>query len=746
MIDELSIEVKPLSVEEKISSGNRLSKTVHTGPISNFIAKVSILNGGAGQNSFLVYAGTKTAPVSYKLGQMSFGYDLMIENLPDGCDAITFFTQNFSEDTTLQCSLTLVDSTYNKVANLEEVVNNNSDDISQNKDEIELINKIVSPNPLAGVTLQDKCLSNGIMALWTDKYGEAADLELPVIHNLRNKASEKYGIIFQIAQKDSLSNAYYTYTIQNPEEKKTGTEILELDNPSMQRKLYVQIDWDKVPESSPFTILSEKPEITFQELNTEQATSLDEKIMELNQGVNANAEEIEKLKNGGTKVTEEKIPTNVFGNVLPKGFLKKYRASEEDVEIICIGDSVTGLIENCTAFTDEESSHLPAGMTHKHWTYLLWESLCKNKPVFDRIDSVRDGAKVFTVTGNFTELKNGKLNTPDWTGEYSVSATTYQSNDLDAGILFTWDLSAHKKCNIIYSMSAIDGAMTKLSIDLGDGYVLASFNRKNWMEANNLEVSQNCNPNNYSESQAHYSHSVTFHQRHRKLWLKAVDGKENKVTVSLKRNDDDAEHYMYFWGTEKWNQSTVFVTNLGRGGRAVELLNYNSSDIRDRNPDLVLYELPLANETNKAQYDITSLKGFYETAFWKDIKTSYKNFSNDFTEYPLLIVLPHGRANYYNGNDIKDFNLSSGVVNDMYNYLKCKSIYQYLQDNMGTYDNVGFINLMDVVINDGFKRGKTIEEWLTGSADNSTMTADGIHMNDMGSTIWWKYLYSIFQV
>ena len=625
-----------------------------------------------------------------------------------------------------------------------ELVKKTSTGVNANKKEIEKLNTFTGCNPLAGITYQEECLSNGIISIWTNKYGEAEDGESPVIHNLRNKASERFGVIFQVAQSTSLGNAYYTYSIANPEKRKTGIEILKLDNQSMQRYLFVKIDWDKVPETSPFTILSSKPKIIWQELNTRNVSSINEALNDLERDIESNTKQIKEL---GDKIPVfNEAPLNVFGNVLPNTFLKKYRSSTEDVEIICVGDSVTGLIQNCKKFTAEECSHLPPGMTYKHWTYLLWDSLCKNKPIYDRIDSVRGGRNLFTVTGNFSELNNGKLNSPDWTGEYSDSAMTYMSEDINAAIEFSWDLSAYKKCNLIYSMSALDGAMTKLTVDLGDGYVLASFDKESWIEANNLEVSQNCNPNNYSEGAAHYSHSVTFHQRHRRLWMKVVDGKEDTVKITLSRNDDNTAHCMYFWGIEKWNQSTVFVTNLGRSGRAVELLNYNSSDIRDRNPDLVIYELPLANETNKEQYDINSLKRFYETAFWKDIETSYKTFSNDFTKYPLLFVLPHGRSAYYTKNDITDFNVNTGVTNDMFNYLKCKCIFQYLQDNLGKYDNVGFVNLMDTVINDGFKRGKTIEDWLAGSNDNSTMTADGIHLNDMGSIIWWKYLYSIFQV
>lgn len=741
-LKELEVLIKPFSSNETISTNNRLSKTVYVGNSQkNFVANVSVVSGGEGQNGFTIFGGTIEEHTKNNLGSSSFGYEYKI-TLPEDCNTVTFFTQYFTVETKLQLSLKALDSLYYKEKILEEQVENNTLNIEENSNEIKKINDIIFPDGLAGVTNTEECLKNGILSIWTDKYGNSEDLEEPVIHNLRN-AINTYGVIFQIAKRSALSNAYYTYTIKDPVSKKIGTEVLELDNSTMQRKIFVEIDWDKVPEISPFGRLSNKPVITWDELNKSKSTSLNEKIVEIDKTVSNNTKEIEQLKKNQWDTGE--MPINVFGDVVPESFLKKLRDSTDDVEIVCVGNSLTGLIGTCTPFTDEEASHLPAGMTYKHWTYKLWNSLSKNKPQFDRIDSIRDEINVFTTVGDFTKISNGKLNEPTWSGEYSVSADTYQSNNDNAQISFEWDLSEFSKCNIVFSMSAVDGAMTQIEIAQGNGLVLASLDKSEWVEANGYVVNQNCNPEGYTESQAKYTHGVTFHQRHRKIWLKAVEGKTDTISVTYKKSEADSSKYMYFWGIERWNQSTVYLTNIGRSGRAMELLSQNSSDIRDRNPDLVMYEIPLANETNKNQYGLEALKGWYQKGFFSDDEYSYKTYSEDFTKYPLLIILPHGRANYYIGNDITDFN-AQGSKNDMFNYLKCKAIYQYVIDNLKQYENVGFVNLMDTVINDGFRRKLTIQAWLTGSENNSTMTADGIHLNDLGSDIWWKYLYPLFQV
>lgn len=765
-----NLEIKPYIFQQDIESGNGLYRIVKVGHISvKFKVNVTVLSGGAGVTGYTVFAGTIEKPNANNIAGSSFGGVKTVESMPEGTDTLLFFTQKFSEKTILECSLVLDE-------NLTDNLEKNNIELSQTiqeqqlqKKQIETLENTITQNGLNGVSKQELCKDNGIIAMWTEKIDEGKeDSPTPCINNMRNTI-DRFGVIFQIANKSNPGDAYFTYSISDPKERKTGIETIELTpNKDMGRKVWVKLNWDAVPESSPFISASNRPDIEFNNMNGGEPTGLKESLDNLHTELNATNKKINEgfeKTDGEIKKLEESLqtiaakgisytPVNVFGDVLPKKIIKKLRESTEDIEIGLVGNSVTGLVENCDKLSEEDAQHSAPGMTYKHWSYLLWESISKNRPIFDRFDSKRDGSPVFTSTGTFNPVRGlvGQLVQPDWSGEYSTTADTFSSTDINASVQFDLNLSQYKKATIIFAMSGKSdattthiGCDTEISVDLGNGYLLASLDRTDWREANGFSVSQNCNPNDYTESQCKYSKGVTLHQRHRRIWLKAVEGKTDniKVTYQRKSSDVDPNHEMYFHGVERWNQQAIFVTNLGRNGRPVEMLTYNSSDIFDRKLDLVIFELPLANETNKSQYSLETLKERYRSYFFADAENSFKTKSENFETTSLLIVLPHGRAQYFSGNNLADYNLSVGTKNDMFNYLKCKAIYQYLKDNLQN-DNVSFINMMDTINNEAITVGKTIEQWLDGSDDDTTMTQDKIHLNNLGSRIWHKYLYAIF--
>src|SRR5690606_20769481 len=112
------------------------------------------------------------------------------------------------------------------------------------------------------------------------------------------------------------------------------------------------------------------------------------------------------------------------------------------------------------------------------------------------------------------------------------------------------------KCNIVYSANQ-DGCLAEIVITQGNGIIEASFDKQNWVEANNLEVNQNTIPIDapYDEDLA-YHYGVAIHQRHRRIWLRVKEGVTSNVNITYRRKstDTDISRFFYIWGVEMWNQ------------------------------------------------------------------------------------------------------------------------------------------------------------------------------------------------
>ena len=430
----------------------------------------------------------------------------------------------------------------------------------------------------------------------------------------------------------------------------------------------------------------------------------------------------ETQENVNTLMGRVGVAVNVFGDVMPENFKSKFFGGLEDTEIVCVGDSLTGLINYSGELS--EPSHRPPGMTYDHWTYKLFQRVCLNKPVCDRLDSQRNGADVFTKVGTWVVAEFDSAQSSGDYGEYSVAANTYKSASTNASVSFAFDATNYEKLTAVFSMEP-DGAETQIVISQGNGQLLASLDKVNFVEANGFAVSQL---------------TTNMRERHRRIWLKRVAGVTGTINVTVQRTDTNTSRSMYFWGTEKWNGATVFVTNLGRGGRNINLLNKNRSDVFDRKPDLCILELPLANETVVGSWTLEALKPEY-LSYMNNFATG----SNNFTEIEMLVVLPTGRSGYFDGNQAVIM-ASSGTV-DMINHFKARAIFDYVTGLLVQYGkHAGLANLMDQVYNEGLNQGYTLQSWLAASSLTvPTITRDGVHLNKLGSAFWAKYLTAIFQ-
>lgn len=620
---------------------------------------------------------------------------------------------------------------------IKDSINNSIPQISANKENIEALKEnIFEPTSWADDADFSK-INNAILDVWNNNvkkddttiYLGYVRAKFPLIQFWKNKGSADV----PIAQYFNFSDSEVT---------KTGTEVVPItflngyghDGESFN----VLINWDALPVTSNIIIDVDFPLNRLRNYMNEDAYTrlgqLEEKLAAIS------------FPDWFEDEVNNQLSINVFGDVMSKQFKDKWFAFNKDLEIVLLGDSIVGLQNASGAIPEDEAIALPPSCQYYHWTWGLYTRLVKNKPMYNRADS-----DVFTKTGDFekiTSSSGNKLDMPSNFGEWSVAANTYQSNAANAAVKFDWNLDEYEKLNIIHSLNP-DGAACAIQIGDGtsayNGMVLVSLDKSEWVEANNFALSQNSNPDNLSniecEQQGH-----ALHQRHRRIWMKRVV-ETGTVTVTFKKTEIDTEKYMYFWGTERWNGYTTIITNLGRGGRTTSLLNMNISDVIDRNPDLVIQSLSLANETNVT---LSDLKRDYKKFFFGGedgdpdwIKQrSMLTKSENYTKFSYLVFMPHGR-----GSDFVGDTVAPATIDKTPQYFRYKIMTKFVKDNMANYENVSVIELFDQILHEGKRMGMTFEQTLAGTSKHAwSLTLDGIHLNRLGSAIYTKYLSSLFDL
>jgi len=430
------------------------------------------------------------------------------------------------------------------------------------------------------------------------------------------------------------------------------------------------------------------------------------------------------------------LAKNCFGDILPIPFKAKFMKMEKDIEICLVGNSLTGQIQASQAIDSESIKLLPPSNVYNHWTKLLYDKICKNKPVYYRWDS-----GIFTYSGTWAKMSAARFNSPDWTGNYSSDGDVVNlSTTTEATAQFIMNTDAYEKCNIIHAKFS-DGDASIIAVSGGNGILLCCEDKINWVEMNGYELSHKTNPTGLTDVQCQAA-GITWAERNRRLWIKRV-AKNGIQTITLTKKSSTG--VMYFWGVCLWNGYSQFVTPLGRGGRSVEKLSYNSSDISNRKPDFVIFEMPVANEVGAPSYSNATLIQNYNNYLTGALPFSLKTLSNNFSDFQVLVVLPHGRADYFLGNDAIDWINSGSLPNVAYPYYRGRQIYQSIKDTNVNETNIAFINLGDQLLNEAFYYGMTYQQFLTGSSSmGNTMTADGIHLNNLGSKLWACYLAGLF--
>ena len=153
-----------------------------------------------------------------------------------------------------------------------------------------------------------------------------------------------------------------------------------------------------------------------------------------------------------------------------------------------------------------------------------------------------------------------------------------------------------------------------IEITEGDGKAQV-YNGTQWVEANGYVFSQKTQ--NLAQGQGY-----ALHLSDQKVKMRRV-ATTGAITLKFSKGSD--ADFLYFWGTERWNGATIFITNVARAGRYLELLHNNfKNDVVERKPDLILFEIPLINEySNYSQVGYQTVVNHVHDYIFGDRAVSY---------------------------------------------------------------------------------------------------------------------------
>lgn len=437
----------------------------------------------------------------------------------------------------------------------------------------------------------------------------------------------------------------------------------------------------------------------------------------------------------------ESISSNRFPHALDKApqFKLKLSAQVEDINILILGDSLFGAIDLCQGNVLNLSNLPPACVTKTSYFH-IWNNVVKNKPIYDRYDS---SLNAFTeLVGSWSAVDNF-WDSPDWTAEYrGKGSLTRWTNTANASFRFSWDLDSFEKLNLITRKDIYGTTTATISISSGNGSVEILNDAGSWVEANGFVMDLYIDPSIATDGSGYCQSLSNWRYR-----MRRASSGSGPITVTVTKPNDSSR--LFYWGTERYNGVTILFNNIARGGRGFShFLKVYLNDIYLRKPDLILFELPITNECFGNASDSSLEHIVYEEMqdlIWGDRaghinSNSMKTISSDWTDFELLIILPHLSATWIDSNGLLPLSANTSATElDIMNRAKNLIL------NKG---DVEFIDMGNILIREGAKRGKSLYETFNGNSSifdyMYNLTYDTVHQNSLGSRVWGEYLASLF--
>lgn len=413
-----------------------------------------------------------------------------------------------------------------------------------------------------------------------------------------------------------------------------------------------------------------------------------------------------------------------------KDFIAKYSNlsggdAEDPTRIILLGDSIFARANHTSALGVVPSSSPPTLVTKNIGAY-MWEYIQGNKPTYRRFDA--PGA--FAETGTWVTATDLSI----WDDAGDINTATRRSTSTNAAAQFTVE-SGVEYFNLIDRTDSEGSTSVLVTVTGGTGRVEVLNDSGDWVEAHNYTFSQRNPAANVSQGRGN-----TVYQR--RIRFRKVSA-EQTITISKSASNSDA---LMYWGIEvaEVNRPYTQLINVARGGHNIsQLKRYVQTDVYDRKPDLVIFEVPLINQYN----DETSLSAIvnavqdfiYGDRPGSPEPLSLKTKSNDWADFQVLVVIPNfTRANYNSSNQFVR-NVDGYTAEDVYKAVKGLIIQK---GEVGLIDMSSYINYQ--IAADPLYNGDVYAAMTGTNATGATYTTDGTHPNNKGTEVYAKALCPFF--
>lgn len=422
---------------------------------------------------------------------------------------------------------------------------------------------------------------------------------------------------------------------------------------------------------------------------------------------------------------------NYYQNAMSKagGFVQKYLGGE-DVNIVLLGDSITAVANQKQ---NTNLNQIPCFMEHQNWCYWVWKYLNKSQNIIYRRYDFQD---FFRFTGTFVE-----------TSVNSLEPYNYVSSDENPSFEFDWNLSSYEKTNILLPRNGAQCyggiKIEVLSNNVATDNLVEYYDGSSWVEANGLVL-------NLRLTSGTTLSGLNISRNLRHLFRR----KASSGTISIRVSKNSTEGKLQMWGVEQWNGQGVFIINAAFGGAATyELQEGISEKITHHKPDLVLFELTLVNNFGDRKYESNSKELMYNDFYdfiWGDRPNhtntlSLKALSNNWTDWQVILVVPHWRQEWVDGDDFKMTIAGTPVK---YSALDC---YNVVKGLIKSKNDLEYLDLGSNMKQEAIRRGWTLEQSYAGTTDETMesikcFTQDTVHLNNLGSKIYGMYIAPIFDI
>ena len=418
-------------------------------------------------------------------------------------------------------------------------------------------------------------------------------------------------------------------------------------------------------------------------------------------------------------------------------FISKYaygasQTAESPCNIVLLGDSLFAR-ELHTSEKDVIPSENPPMLVTKNIGAYLWDFVQGQKPQYSRYDK----AGVFTETGVWTEVASDA----SWDDNGDRPNHIKRTSTENGAVAFTTDAPYF---NFIDRVDVDGGAIISVAVSGGDSRILARVeNTLTWVEANGFTFSQKKEDFGGVDNSLGYGN--TIYQR-RIEFKKTGTGVGNEDTITISKPNDTTN--FSYWGLEEIliDKPYTRIINSARGGhKLIDLDNYYEDDLFNRNPDLVVLEIPLLNmitADSSIEYNLNQLQDFV----WGDREgnlnaNSLKNRSNDWQDFNVLLVVPHYKRSYFDSDDGSFLNLSSGNT--------AQEIYKSVKGLIYSKGDLPMIDISNAFLNEIDSDYMFLNKYTALSSSGLTGTGylnDSIHQNDKGTKVWAKHLCPFLQI